>query len=74
MFENASNFIRVAKPRKYRAIFYSTRNYPPNIELHIQGSKEKMITKFPNVFSFVGYSIDFEELLWEAIRNVQPIV
>jgi len=72
MFKNTPHFIRVSSPKKYRAIFYSTKNYPPDIELHVQGSNETMTTKFPNVFSFVGYSIDFEELLWEAIRNVQP--
>ena len=71
LFDKASHFMRLALPQKYRAVFYSRRQSPPGLNLFTQGSNEKILTQFPNLFSFVGYSIDFEEFLWEAISKVQ---
>jgi hypothetical protein len=69
-------FSRVVPLEKHRLVFFNTHYYPPSIPVYKKNNENisTFIGSFPDIFSFVGFYIDFDSLLWSSISEIENLV
>lgn len=68
-------FYRIVEPLKNRIICYSVQRFPPGLEIHkgpFSNSRVSFKPEFPELFSLIGYYIDFDPILWSSIKEASP--